>query len=152
MMNKNSRQEGSCGSGPCSPVQIAVTARRKGRYRTGCLGIVALLLWASVATGAIVMASGIFVFIWPSLTHVASLGAKATERDWAHVETALRVASEFGMPLMYVWGGLVIMAAIVTMLYVRSSHNASLVRIRAELQDISNELRRLAQEGCIHTG
>jgi len=150
MMTKNSGQESFRESGPYSPAQITATARRRGGRRTGCLGIAALLLWVSVAIGAIVIVYGMFVFIWPSLTHVASLGPKATDRDWALVEIALRVAPELGMPLMCVWGGLVVMAAIVTMLYVRSSHNASLVRIRAELQDLSNELRRLAQEGCAH--
>jgi len=150
MMTKNSGPENFRPSGPGSPAQIAAAVRQRSRRRAGCIGIAALLLWTGVAVGAIVIVYGVFVFIWPSLTHVASLGPKATDRDWALVETALRVVPQFGIPLVYVWGGLVVMAAIATMLYVRSSHNASLVQIREELRDLSVELQQLAHKGGSH--
>jgi hypothetical protein len=58
----------------------------------------------------------------------------------------MRFVGSLMIPMAYVWGALVILAAAATMLYVRSHHNASLARIRAELQDISHELRRLADK------
>jgi heme exporter protein D len=135
------------GRDPDSPAQIADIAIRKAGRRTWCLGIAAMLLWACVAVGSVLTVYGVYVYIWPGLFQVAHHGPKATDQDWALAARLMRFVGSLMIPMAYVWGALVILAAAATMLYVRSHHNASLVQIRAELQDISHELRRLADEG-----
>jgi heme exporter protein D len=134
------------GRDPDSPSQIADIAIRKAGRRTWCLGIAAMLLWACVAIGSVLTVYGLFVYIWPGLFQVAYHGPKATDQDWALAARLMGIIGWLAIPMAYVWGALVILAAAATMLYVRSHHNASLMQIRAELQDISHELRRLADK------
>jgi len=142
---KTDRQNGAAAqTNESNGQRIAGRVLRRARRRAAILGWSSLGLWVIAAAGFAAYVWFVLAYLWPMIAVLAEQ-QQSTPPDLQSraLRVLVHVTPSVTMVWALVWSGLLVLAALATVLYVMTSRRATVREIQAGLADISAQLAAL---------